>query len=71
MWHFDIVLAGTTKVKNLDNNIGSVTVKLSEDDLKEICDAVPTDEVYGQRTISLSFEYDWRSADTPPKKIKN
>ena len=49
MWHFDIVLAGTTKVKNLDNNIGSITVKLNEDDLKEICDAVPVDEVNGQR----------------------
>ena len=65
MWHFDIVLAGTTKVKNLDNNIGSITVKLNEDDLKEICDAVPVDEVNGQRNTSFVFEYDWRTADTP------
>ena len=69
MWHlFDIVIAGTTKVKNLDNNIGSITVKLTEDDLKEICDAVPVDEVNGLRNIIFSFEYDWRTADTPQKK---
>ncbi|KAL7239269.1 hypothetical protein ACSBR2_005213 [Camellia fascicularis] len=31
----------TTKIKNLDENIGAVRVKLTEDDLKEIYDAVP------------------------------
>lgn len=68
MWHFDVVLAGTTKVKNLDNNIGSLGVKLTEDDLKEICDAVPLDEVNGSRDLSFLFEYNWKLADTPPKK---
>ncbi|KAI9196957.1 hypothetical protein LWI28_028515 [Acer negundo] len=39
-----IPIPGTTKVKNLDNNIGSLALKLTEDNLKEICDAVPIDE---------------------------
>lgn len=65
----DVVpIPGTTKVKNLDNNIGSLGVKLTEDDLKEICDAVPLDEVNGSRDLSFLFEYNWKLADTPPKK---
>ena len=57
---------GTTKVRNLDTNIGSLAVKLSEDDLKEICDAVPIDEVVGHRLIALP-RYAWKFANTPPK----
>uniref|UniRef100_A0A7N2LV80 NADP-dependent oxidoreductase domain-containing protein n=1 Tax=Quercus lobata TaxID=97700 RepID=A0A7N2LV80_QUELO len=62
-----IPIPGTTKVRNLDTNIGSLAVKLSEDDLKEICDAVPIDEVVGHRLISLP-QYAWKFANTPPKK---
>ncbi|KAM4068273.1 hypothetical protein ACB094_M002100 [Castanea mollissima] len=61
-----IPIPGTTKVRNLDTNIGSLAVKLSEDDLKEICDAVPIDEVVGHRLISLP-QYAWKFANTPPK----
>ncbi|GMY27311.1 perakine reductase-like [Fagus crenata] len=62
-----IPIPGTTKVRNLDNNIGSLAVKLSEDDLKEICDAVPIDEFVGDRQISLP-QYAWKFANTPPRK---
>ncbi|KAL4642261.1 hypothetical protein ACB092_02G002500 [Castanea dentata] len=61
-----IPIPGTTKVRNLDTNIGSLAVKLSEDDLKEICDAVPIDEVVGHRLIALP-QYAWKFANTPPK----
>ncbi|KAK4587464.1 hypothetical protein RGQ29_024240 [Quercus rubra] len=61
-----IPIPGTTKVRNLDTNIGSLAVKLSEDDLKEICDAVPIDEVVGHRLIALP-RYAWKFANTPPK----
>ncbi|KAG6668775.1 hypothetical protein CIPAW_01G195000 [Carya illinoinensis] len=44
-----IPIPGTTKIKNLDNNVGSLTVKLSEDNLREICEAVPIDEDVGER----------------------
>ncbi|MBA0555512.1 hypothetical protein Golob_025685 [Gossypium lobatum] len=64
----DIVpIPGTTKVKNMINNVGSLGLKLSEDDVKEICDAVPVDEVSGRREMRLLSEYTWKLANTPLK----
>ncbi|KAK2647104.1 hypothetical protein Ddye_022299 [Dipteronia dyeriana] len=62
-----IPIPGTTKVKNLVNNIGSLAVKLTEDNLKEICDAVPIDEVGGNREFSVLSKYEYRFANTPRK----
>ncbi|XP_028808321.1 perakine reductase-like [Neltuma alba] len=60
----DVVpIPGTTKTKNMNTNIGSFKVKLNEDDLKEISDAVPDSEVAGDRTIHCS----WKFANTPPR----
>lgn len=64
----DVVpIPGTTKIQNLDSNIGSVEVKLSKDDLKEITDAVPISEVAGDRTTDAFVKCSWKFADTPPK----
>ncbi|KAM6545505.1 hypothetical protein CsatB_026241 [Cannabis sativa] len=64
----DIVpIPGTTKVENLDKNIESLSVKLSDDDLKEICDCVPADEVAGEREVSALSKYAWKFANTPKK----
>ncbi|MBA0681476.1 hypothetical protein Goari_023277 [Gossypium aridum] len=64
----DIVpIPGTTKVKNMINNVGSLGLKLSEEDVKEICDAVPVDEVSGRREMRLLSEYTWKLANTPLK----
>ncbi|PON79974.1 Aldo/keto reductase/potassium channel subunit beta [Parasponia andersonii] len=57
----------TTKVKNLANNVGSLAVKLTEEGLKEICDALPNDEVGGDREYEVLFKYLWQFADTPLK----
>ncbi|KAI9193850.1 hypothetical protein LWI28_000660 [Acer negundo] len=62
-----IPIPGTTKVKNLDDNIGSLALKLTEDNLKEICDAVPVDEVGGSREFSMLSKYGYRIANTPRK----
>lgn len=62
-WYF----AGTTKVRNLDNNIGSLAVKLTKDDLKEIHDAMPIGAVGGQREYDMFSQYVWKSANTPPQ----
>ncbi|KAF4358529.1 hypothetical protein G4B88_028378 [Cannabis sativa] len=65
----DIVpIPGTTKIKNLDDNIGSVSVKLTEQDMKEICDAVPVEEVAGDRIYESMISSSWKFANTPPKK---
>ncbi|XP_002517065.3 perakine reductase isoform X2 [Ricinus communis] len=64
----DIVpIPGTTKVKNLDNNIGSLAVKLTKEDLEEISSSVQANEVSGSREVPLIAKYTWRLANTPPK----
>lgn len=65
--NFFVEIAGTTKVQNLDNNIGALAVKLTEEDLKEISDAVPIDKVSGQREMDVLAKYSWKFADTPSK----
>ncbi|KAK6915427.1 NADP-dependent oxidoreductase domain [Dillenia turbinata] len=66
----DVVpIPGTTKIKNLDDNIYSLKVKLTEEDLKEISDAVPIDEVAGARTFKGMAQYAWQFANTPPKDL--
>ncbi|KAJ0015302.1 hypothetical protein Pint_20510 [Pistacia integerrima] len=37
----------TTKISNLDNNIGSLRVKLTDEELEEISAAIPINEVAG------------------------
>ncbi|XAR49053.1 Perakine reductase [Bertholletia excelsa] len=64
----DIVpIPGTTKIKNLQNNIKSVRVKLTEEDKREISDAVPSDEVAGEREWGVFRKYSWDFAITPSK----
>ncbi|XP_057439484.1 probable aldo-keto reductase 1 [Lotus japonicus] len=64
----DVVpIPGTTKIKNLDSNISSLEVKLSEDDLKEIEDAMAVSEVVGERTTDAFVKCSWKFADTPAK----
>ncbi|XLR67534.1 hypothetical protein S83_018206, partial [Arachis hypogaea] len=64
----DVVpIPGTTKIKNLDQNIGALSVKLSEKDLREISEAVPIDEVAGIRYYNERHaKFSWKSANTPP-----
>ena len=71
MWNSLIEwFTGTTKVKNLENNIGSLAVKLTQEDLKEICDAVPINEVGGERDLAILSEYNWKNANTPSKWLQ-
>ncbi|KAF3454330.1 hypothetical protein FNV43_RR04777 [Rhamnella rubrinervis] len=67
----DVVpIPGTTKIKNLDDNIGCVKLKLTAKDLKEISDAVPIEEVVGGRTYDNILKSSWTYANTPPKDSK-
>jgi hypothetical protein len=52
-------------VKNLDSNIGSLNVKLSEDDLWKISEAVSISEVAGPRVYGMMEPFSWRFANTP------
>ncbi|CAI0465755.1 unnamed protein product [Linum tenue] len=62
-----IPLPGTSKKKNLENNLRSLAVKLTEEDVKEISDAVPAHEVCGSEIYPAVANYSWKLADTPPK----
>lgn len=59
------LVVGTTKVKHLDANIASLDVKLSEEELKEVSDAMPVDEIGGERDIELFTSCSWKFANTP------
>ncbi|XP_038716380.1 perakine reductase-like [Tripterygium wilfordii] len=63
-------IPGTTKIKNLDNNIGSVNVKLTKEDLNEICDAIPIHEVAGPREPEQFDRFSYKYANTPAKESK-
>nr|XP_023904162.1 probable aldo-keto reductase 1 [Quercus suber] len=62
-----VAIPGTTKIKNLENNIGSLKVKLTEEDLKEISDEVPMEEVAGSRSFQNTDHFLWKFGNTPPK----
>ncbi|GAY44652.1 hypothetical protein CUMW_083520 [Citrus unshiu] len=67
----DVVpIPGTTKMKNLDDNIDSLRIKLTKEDLKEISDAVPIEEVAGDRDPEGFDKASWKFANTPPKDCK-
>ncbi|XP_057957175.1 perakine reductase-like isoform X1 [Malania oleifera] len=64
----DVVpIPGTTKLKNLDNNIGCFGVKLTPEDVKEISDAFPADQVGGERYPGDFSKHSWQFANTPTK----
>jgi len=62
-----IPIPGTTKAKNLDENIGSLNVELSQQDLEEIVGSLPVDEVAGLRIYESMYHKSWIFADTPQK----
>uniref|UniRef100_A0A2N9GXJ2 F-box associated beta-propeller type 1 domain-containing protein n=1 Tax=Fagus sylvatica TaxID=28930 RepID=A0A2N9GXJ2_FAGSY len=55
----DVYTLRTRKIKNLDNNIGSSKVKLTEEHLKEISDAVPIEDVAGDPVKRRLIGYIW------------
>ncbi|MED6146192.1 hypothetical protein PIB30_032351 [Stylosanthes scabra] len=65
----DVVpIPGTTKIKNLDQNLGALGVRFEEKDLKEISEAVPIEDVVGTRHFNETHEKGtWKLANTPPK----
>ncbi|XP_030946928.1 probable aldo-keto reductase 1 isoform X2 [Quercus lobata] len=62
-----IPIPGTTKIKHVDDNVGSLKVKFTAEDLKEITDAVAINEVAGARIHAGIELYSWRFVNTPSK----
>ncbi|XP_072973560.1 probable aldo-keto reductase 1 [Typha angustifolia] len=66
-----VPIPGTTKVNNLDENIYSLSVKLTEKDIEEISAAICANEVAGHRAPEHVEDYSWRFANTPYKNSNN
>jgi len=49
----------------LNDNIGALKLRLTNEDLKEISDVVSAQDVAGSRTISFAESYSWKYANTP------
>ncbi|KAJ3705609.1 hypothetical protein LUZ61_009314 [Rhynchospora tenuis] len=59
----DVVpIPGTTKIKNLDDNIGALKLNLSKQDLEEITELVKENEVSGYRTFFSLEHATWRNS---------
>ena len=57
-------IPGTTKIENLNQNIGALSVKLTPEELAELESFVSADAVMGGR-----YEHDsntWKNSETPP-----
>nr|GMD22347.1 perakine reductase-like [Ipomoea batatas] len=63
-----VPIPGTTKMKNLQDNIDSVKVKLTKEELKEISNAVPISDVARQRMGGVFDKTLYKYAITPPLK---
>lgn len=61
-------IPGTSKIKNLDENIASLWVSLSQPELNEIAAAVPEHEVAGLRYADSIYQTTWKFANTPQPK---
>ncbi|GLJ05418.1 hypothetical protein SUGI_0017920 [Cryptomeria japonica] len=57
-------IPGTTKIKNLEENIGALSVKLTSEEMKEIEAIVSTSGVHGDRYLDRNFT--WMQSETPP-----
>lgn len=65
----DVVpIPGTTKTGNLDDNIGSLSLKFFDWDLEEITNSVPEQEIAGPRCSEAEERTSWKFATTPPNK---
>ncbi|KAL3691723.1 hypothetical protein R1sor_005374 [Riccia sorocarpa] len=59
-----VPIPGTTKLKNLEENIGALKIKLTPEEIKAVEDAVPVEEVKGDRYADMSKT--WKFNSSPP-----
>ncbi|KAL6325030.1 hypothetical protein AAG906_022120 [Vitis piasezkii] len=66
-----VKISRTTKIKNIDNNIGSLRLKFTQEELEEISAAVTPEEVAGARVADNLIRCSWRFANTPARETKS
>ncbi|KAH8939843.1 hypothetical protein BDL97_15G057700 [Sphagnum fallax] len=60
-----VPIPGTTKKANLESNVASLFIKLSDKELEELEAAVPREGIVGDRYYNLGMQYTWLHASTP------
>ncbi|CAL5391887.1 unnamed protein product [Camellia sinensis] len=58
-------IPGTTKIANLDQNIGALSVKLTPEEVSELESIASADAVKGDR-YGDGLKFTWKNSDTPP-----
>lgn len=61
-----VPIPGTTKKANLESNVASLFIKLSDKELEELEAAVPREGIVGDRYYNLGMQSTWLHASTPP-----
>lgn len=61
-----LIIAGTSKIPNLDENIGAAFVKLTAEEMQEVAAAVPEHDVAGHRQNEGHSKFSWDQVTTPP-----
>jgi len=56
----------TTKVKNLEENISALSVKLTHGEMKEIENVLPTCGIFGDGYVDDHKEFLWSNSETLP-----
>ena len=57
-------IPGTTKIENLNQNIGALSLKLTPEEMAELESIASADAVKGDRYESTAFT--WKNSETPP-----
>ncbi|KAK6915023.1 NADP-dependent oxidoreductase domain [Dillenia turbinata] len=58
-------IPGTTKIKNFNQNIGALSIKLSPEEMAELDSYASADSVHGDRYPSVCITT-WKESETPP-----
>ena len=56
-------IPGTTKIENLNQNIGALSVKLTPEEMAQLEAIASADAIKGDRYAGTAFT--WQTADTP------
>ncbi|CAK9162196.1 unnamed protein product [Ilex paraguariensis] len=59
-------ILGTTKIKNFNQNVGALSIKLTPDEMAELESIDTADAVKGESYSSSHMAFTWRFANTPP-----
>ncbi|KAK9088017.1 hypothetical protein Syun_030411 [Stephania yunnanensis] len=59
-------IPGTTKIENLEQNIGALSVKLTHEEMSELESLASEDNVKGDRYRTDHLSITWKYTETPP-----